>query len=130
SAGGVGDALGGRGLAGVEVSHDPDVAGVLKGELASHLAGERGLGSGVAVRQKNGPLGARARYWSFRTGPLRYLPEVTILLDESRVRTRCERWTATQADYSRGFRGSRAPSCPARRLPERARKGGRGRRRW
>ncbi len=57
------DALGRRRLAGVDMRHDPDVAGVLEGELAWHGRRCVGCGQGVAVAdsgKKMGPSGPRA----------------------------------------------------------------------
>ena len=52
AAGVIEDALGRRGLAGVDVGHDPDVAGLLERELARHEEVFRSV-----VAEKNGPRG-------------------------------------------------------------------------
>src|SRR4051794_18088220 len=82
------DALGRRRLTGVDVRHDPDVAGLLEAELAWHE--ERGLGklgrwrSSVRATSawgtKNGPLGpARDTTVVMSSGRGRYVVEVSIL---------------------------------------------------
>ena len=66
------DALGRRRLAGVDVRHDPDVAGVLKCELAWHRSGREweqvggcgGEGCAAAARAKKWAPRAHARCWS------------------------------------------------------------------
>src|SRR5215210_4784385 len=60
------DALGRRRLTGVDVSHDPDVAGLLEGVLAGHVSGSlRGDVEGrerpCAWAKRTGPLGPRGR---------------------------------------------------------------------
>ncbi len=65
AAGVVEDALGRRGLARVDVGHDPDVAGLLEGKFACHCVVLSLRGEGVAACAANdrarGPVGARAR---------------------------------------------------------------------
>src|ERR1035441_7640158 len=71
------DALRRRRLTGVDVSHDPDVAGVVECELTGHLSGS-GLGAGRLCGQKNRPLGPTRAAGLVWTGPRRYLLEVSI----------------------------------------------------
>ena len=60
------DALGRRRLAGVDVRHDPDVAGVLECELAGHRGGVRLSGDGSGKKRALGPARATGLY-----GPVR-----------------------------------------------------------
>ena len=80
------DALGRRRLAGVDVRHDPDVAGVFEGELTWHGSGGL-VGCEVGCRggepdlgQKNGPLGPTRAAGLVWTGSRRYLLEVISIL--------------------------------------------------
>ncbi len=84
AAGVVEDPLGRRRLTGVDVSHDPDIAGVFECELAWHRS-ESGFGLGRAcLGKKNGPLGPTRAAGLSRTGSRRYLLEVSIFITGSR----------------------------------------------
>ena len=67
------DALGGRRLAGVDVRHDPDVAGLLEWKFAGHLGSVSGRGGGASLavlgrsaagRKKALPGRGHARGWA------------------------------------------------------------------
>ena len=92
------DALGRRRLTGVDVRHDPDVPGVMEGELAWHGSGgsDRGRAGDVQrtagdcfkqnlkkTDKKNGPLGPTRAIGLIWTGSRRYLLEVSILVFSS-----------------------------------------------
>ena len=79
AAGVVEDALGRRRLAGVDVRHDPDVAGLFEWELAWHVCSASSVVR--ASGKKTGPSGPRALLvlWP---GASRYVLEVSILVHE------------------------------------------------
>ena len=108
AAGVVEDALGRRGLARVDVSHDPDVAGLFEGEFACHLCVLRGGSFGVrcerrAVQQSTGRTRCSGPGREARVGPARRHvavsavrpPPVSLLgsscLDRSLFRARYQR---------------------------------------
>ena len=108
AAGVVEDALGRRRLAGVDMRHDPDIACVLKCELAWHRSGSRLVCQSEGRGKKRGPLGP-TRAAGLKGLAVGYVLEVCIsdICSWRRARTTAEQ---DSTDYIRALAGSKGCS--------------------